>query len=220
MNFIISLLIIVLVSAGEKQYLIDLNEPIRTRFSAPIFDSKDQVISLIENVESRAPWLFNMVVYLTRGFYYLSNPQLFEEHSAYAILLGIDHKWLMMLNFIIDMITNTTASIVKTPMEIILSHNLDLVELEQRFWNLTYMAYFHEYGVIRYQGIMFPGISGMFSGAWSVYSQFAIGLQLNQTTPFSSWNWIKMLFGYETPTMVVRKIMTNAKSIQDAITIV
>jgi len=41
------------------------------------------------------------------------------------------------------------------------------------------MAYFHEYGVIRYQGIMIAGISGIFSGAWSVYSQYAIGVQLN-----------------------------------------
>jgi len=62
-------------------------------------------LNLITKVEQKAPKFFNIVVYLTRGFYYLQKPALFEEHSAYAILLGIDHKRLMMLNFIIDMIT-------------------------------------------------------------------------------------------------------------------
>ncbi len=79
------------------------------------------------------------------------------------------------------MVTEGTTSIVKTPMEIILTHNLNIFpdDLENDIKNITFMAYFHEYGVIRYQGIMIAGISGIFSGAWSVYSQYAIGVQLN-----------------------------------------
>jgi len=130
MKFIFALLIMVLVSGDKKSYLIDLNEPIWTWFSAPIFDHKEQIISLIDTIESSSNWIFNAIVYLTWGFYYLKNPDLFEEHAAYAILLGIDHQRLVKLNFIVDMITNTTLSIVKTPMEIILTHSLDLVELE------------------------------------------------------------------------------------------
>ena len=82
------------------------------------------------------------------------------------------------MNFIIDSILDTTASVVRTPMEVLVTHSIDNLQLDLKneIKNLTYMAYFHQWGVIRYQAIMIPGITGFFSAGRSVHAQFALGL--------------------------------------------
>jgi hypothetical protein len=159
---------------------------------------------MLSKLDDLLPAYLRWFIYLTRGLYHIADSKLHTEQAGIANLVGTSTHRILELNLAYELLAQSVSVIVQTPQEIMLGRNINFAsEISPLIRNVTYNGFFQKNGVVQYQGVMFAGMTGIFTGMRP--HKFAISVNSQPVGVFTSlWTWLRMLtFGWS-PSQLLR----------------